>query len=54
MNKKGDQYTHIATSSASFSPEKKNALVWKDKNGFITIFCNYPTISRQIMDHHEI
>ena len=30
MNKKRDQYTHIASSSASFSP-KKNTLVWQDK-----------------------
>ena len=36
-------------SSASFSPMKKNTLVWKDKinkkYGFITIFCCYPTMT---------
>ena len=57
MNKKADPI-HIYT-QLDFFPEK-NTLVLKDKNGFInknygftTFFCCYPTISYQMMSHHD-
>ena len=51
MNKKRDQYTHIARSSATFSP-KKNTLVWQDKNGFIKKKYGFITFFVIIQQYH--